>query len=382
MLPPADKPAPRNDDAYEKGIPLELTERELLLLVITSLVVFVVTLSFLGGWWHSVLHYGDNAAYAEVATAIQRWNFHGLNIQHFMGYPYAIAAVSSVSRLSIPVALWLVACISSVVAVVLTARLYGTRVAAYFALSNFAWLQLSFLGGSEPLGVALAMGSLLAFRQRRPFLAAVLAALGVTVRPLILCALLGIGLTLLQRKQFRSFLIALATSLCIGGFYVAPLAIYFGDPLLTVHSYTSRDYGGGGVAGPHGHLFGWPFHGIIVGTLTYPAPWTNLVLSCSWILLVLVGTGMMFSKRFRDHIRAFPNEGIYCGLYLLVLFCYDYLIWARGSFIRFSIPVLPLVFYALLQWLPKSRWFLWFLAVLSPILAAASAVGIRNVKFH
>jgi hypothetical protein len=217
------------------------------------------------------------------------------------------------------------------------------------------------------------------FRRRRIFLAALLASLGVTVRPLMIFALVGIGLVLLYRKEFRAFLIAFATGVFIGGLYVTPLLIYFGDPLLTVHSYTSRDYGGGGMVGPHGHLFGWPFHGIVVGTMVYPAPLTNLALSFFWIFLVLAGTGMMFSRRFREHVKRYPNEGIYCCLYVLVLFCYDYLIWARGSFMRLSIPMLPLVFYALLGWLPKNRWFAWFLCVASSVLAAISAIGVRNV---
>jgi hypothetical protein len=120
-----------------------------------------------------------------------------------------------------------------------------------------------------------------------------------------------------------------------------PLARYFGDPWLTVHTYTSRDYGAAKVAGPHGHLFGWPLHGIVVGTLTYPAPWTNLVLSFFWIGLVLLGVGMMFSSNFRKYARRYPNEAIFSGLYLFAIFSYDYLVWARSNFIRFCIPTLP-----------------------------------------
>ena len=86
---------------------------------------------------------------------------------------------------------------------------------------------------------------------------------------------------------------------------------------------------------------------------------------------------------------------IYCGLYcfaylrklleniiatpnLFAIFSYDYLIWARSNFIRFCIPVLPFVFFALLRVLPKNRWVLWGLCVVSAVLAAASAVGVRN----
>jgi hypothetical protein len=102
-------------------------------------------------------------------------------------------------------------------------------------------------------------------------------------------------------------------------------------------------------------------------------------LSFFWIGLVLAGVGMMFSSRFRKYAKNYPQEVIYSGLYLVAIFSYDYLIWARSKFIRFCIPVLPFVFFALLPGLPKSRWGLWGLCIASAVLAAASAIGVRNV---
>jgi len=166
----------------------------------------------------------------------------------------------------------------------------------------------------------------------------------------------------------------------IGALYLLPLALYFGDPLLTVHSYTTRDYGAAQLKGPHGHLFGWPLHGIIVGTILYPGPWTNLGLTFFWIILVLVGTCVMIlSKSFREYAMAPPAETIFCGLYLFSIFSYDYLVWARSAFMRFCILTLPFIFLALLRYLPKHRYVLWALAITSPLAAALSAVGIRNV---
>jgi len=326
-----------------------------------------------------IVEWGDNSAYLATANAILHWDFRNIGIQHFMGYPYAIAAVSMLLHIPPVLALWLIAVSSCVASVWLVARLFGTVVAGYFAFTNFFWLQLSFLGGSEPLAVALGLGALLAFRKDRIWVSALLGALAVTVRPLMIFVLVGIGLQLLWQRKVGSFLVALGTGLGIGILYILPLARYFGDPLLTVHSYTSRDYGGGGVAGPHGHLFGWPFHGIVAGTLAYPAPWSNLLLSFFWIGLVLVGVGRMFSREFREYAKAHKNEAIFCGLYLLAIFSYDYLIWARSHFLRFAIPVLPFVFLALLRFLPKDRRVFWGLCIVSSALAMISAVGVRNV---
>jgi hypothetical protein len=359
----------------------EPTLRELLVWVALSCVLFDVAAHVLTGWQTLVFSYGDNLPYLQTAQAIRRWDFHGLGIQHFMGYPYAIAAVSLVFRVPLDLTLSLVAGIASLVSTLIVARLFGTWVAAYFAFANLAWLQISFLGGSEPLAVMLGLGALWTFRRDQVLTAAFLASLATTVRPLMFAALAGIGIALLIQKRYTKFLGALGVGLAIGLLYAWPLARYFGDPLATVHSYTSRDYGGGGVTGPHGHLFGWPFHGIIAGTLAYGAPWTNLIQSFVWIALVVVGTLAMFRTNYRDYARAHPGEAIFAGLFIYAIFSYDYLIWARSAFMRFSIPVMPFVFFALLKWLPKDKRILLPLAALTTVLAACSAVGIKNV-FH
>ena len=354
----------------------------MLLLVLVGFVVMWIIGFVLRQTPHLVLNYGDNLAYVTVANAILRWDFHGLSIQHFMGYPYLIAAVSFLFRVPAPLSLWLIAAGSTLLSVWFASRLVGTLPAAYFAISNLAWLQLAWIGGSEPLAMALGLGAFLAFRRNRVFFAALAGSVAVTVRPLMIFVLVGIGLVLLYRKEFKRFLLATCTGLVVGVLYILPLARYFGDPLLTVHSYTGHDYGGGGIAGPHGHLFGWPFHGIVAGTLAYPAPWTNLLLSFAWIAIVIAGTGMMFSRRFREYAKVHPNEVIFCAFYLLALFSYDYLLWARSNFMRFSIPVLPFIFFALMQWLPKNRKFLWCLNIASAVLAMVSAIGLRNVITH
>ncbi len=355
---------------------------ELLALVVLSCVAMWVTALVLRKSHNLILNYGDNDAYLGVASAILRWDFHDVYVQHFMGFPYFIALASLLFHIPPLVALWLISAVSSLISVWLAARLFGTVAAGYFALTNFAWLQVSFLGGSEPLALALGLGALLAFRRDRIFLAALLGSLSVTVRPLMICILAGIGLVLLYKRKLASFFVAIATGVVVGILYALPLFRYFGDPLLTVHSYTGHDYGGGGMAGPHGRLFGWPFHGIVAGTLAYPAPWTNLLLSFFWIGLVLAGVGMMLSGRYREYAKTHANEAIFCGLYLVAVFCYDYLIWARGNFIRFAIPSLPFVFFALLPFLPKDRRLLWCLSIVSGVLALLSAVGVRNVVGH
>lgn len=54
-------------------------------------------------------HYGNNAAYMDVANVILHRDFHDLQVQHFMGYPSLIAAVSLLFRVPTGVALWVIA---------------------------------------------------------------------------------------------------------------------------------------------------------------------------------------------------------------------------------------------------------------------------------
>ena len=88
---------------------------------------------------------------------------------------------------------------------------------------------------------------------------------------------------------------------------------------------------------------------------------------------------MWFDPRFREYAKQNPVESLFAALYLLAVFCYNYPVFARSNFARFAIPALPIVFIALSRWVPQDRRILWGLGVVSPVLAAASALGIRNV---
>ena len=168
--------------------------------------------------------------------------FRDLQLQHFMGYPYLIAAVSLLFHVPTRFALWSIAVVSSGLSVWLIARLFGTVAAGYFAFTNFAWLQLAYLGGSEPLALALGLDSLLAFRRDRILLAALLGSLAVTVRPLNDFRVGGNWIGAAVSKKVQGFSSGIRDragdrdTVCI-----TPGALFW-RPLLTVHTYTTRDY--------------------------------------------------------------------------------------------------------------------------------------------
>lgn len=347
--------------------------REVIALWILTCLIFVALLSRLTNYLALVDNFGDSSAYMQIASAIRHWNFHGLFIKQFWGLPYAMAALSLLTGVSDRAALLFICFASSLASVVLAYRLWGGWIAAFFTILNFDWMQRSFLGGSEPLFVALLFGSFLAVRRQRWWLASLLASLATIVRPLGIFALLGIGLYLLWKRDYRRLVPAVATGLLTGILYALPLATQLGDPLATVHSYHSPEWQGG-------WLFGFPFYAIIKGTLTEPASVTNLILSFGWIFLVLIAVVVMIrTAAFRQYARAHPVEILFLIPFICCLYTYNYPHWARGNFERFAIPILPFVLIALNRWIPKDRRLLWTLAAAMSALAAASALGLNNV---
>lgn len=369
--------SPADPDSSFKGFSFTQSagpsSAELLVLAVFAFAIFISIMSLARGCATAVDNFGDSPAYMSLASAIRRWDFRGIEVKQFWGLPYAMAALAKLSSASDRTALLVISLLSSLLAVILARHLWNGWIAAYFAILNFDWLQRSCLGGSEPLFMAFLLAAFVSVRQRRWMLASLLAALATIVRPLGVFALVGIGLTLLWKKDFRRFACATAIGLAVGVLYALPLATHFGDPLATVNSYHSQQWQGG-------WLFGIPFYAIIKGTIIYPAPWTNLVLSFGWVFLVVGAVVVMVkSLSFREYCRSHSVEAIFLAPYLWCLFTYNYPYWARGNFARFAIPILPFVLLALYRWLPKDRRVLWGLGIVAPALAAVSALGVVNV---
>ena len=346
--------------------------REITLLTLLTGLLFAATILPIQSYPATVDNFGDSSAYVSAASAIAHWDFRGVQIKQFWGYPYAMALVSRLTSIPERYSLLVVSCVSSLLGVWLAYKLWGGWVAAFFAVLNFDWMQRSFLGGAEPLAVALIFGSFLAFRRDRYLLAALLAALSTVVRPLGIFCLVGIGVVLLYRREFKKLSMAMLTGALVGILYVLPFWIYFHDPLYQVHRYKTSDWHSGSA-------IGLPFAAIGNGFAHDHVPWTNLLLTLGWIAFVLAGVALMAQKDFRQYARQHAPEAWFASLYIAFLFTYNSSEWARADFVRFAIPVVPFVLISLCQWIPKSRIILYSLATVSSSLAACSALGIRNV---
>jgi hypothetical protein len=284
------------DQAKWKTDPSRL---EILALCLATSVIFVSFVAVFRSYATAVDNFGDSSAYMTLASAIRHWNLKAWWSSNSGGFPtrWRRSPPSRECRTAPP-------CLRSASSHhsrrPLAWTLWDGWIAGFFAVLNFDWLQRSYLGGSEPLFVALLFGSFLSVRKERWLLAAFLASLATVVRPLGIFALLGIGVALLIRRDWRTLRAAILIGTVVGGLYVLPLTRHFNDPLANVNSYHSPQWQGG-------WLFGIPFYAIIKGTLTEPAPLSNLVLSFGWILLILVAIVRMARDCEFSQLRARPR---------------------------------------------------------------------------
>jgi hypothetical protein len=346
--------------------------REVILLALLSSLLFAATILSVRNYSVVVDDFGDSSAYVLAASAIHHWDFGGFRVKQFWGYPYAMALFSLLSGAPERYSLLVVSFVSSFASIWVAYRLWGGWVAAFFAVLNFDWMQRSFLGGAEPLATALIFGAFLAFRRNRYLLAALLASLSTVVRPLGIFGLVGIGLVLLYRREYKKFALAVSIGALVGTLYILPFWIYFHDPLYQVHRYQTSDWQSGSAVGI-------PFAAIGHSFAHNQEPWTNVLLTLGWMIFVVLGAAIMAKKDFREYARQHGAEAGFAFLYIGFLLTYNSSQWSQADFVRFAIPVVPFVLVSLAKWRPDDRRVLWALGCVTPILAAASALGIRNV---
>jgi len=347
------------------------SRREIIALWLLSVVLFVVVVSHFQQYALKVDNFADNGAYLDAARAIHDWNFKGVIVKQFWGLSYVVALLSFLPAVSLRVGLLLTCGACSLISVLLADRLWGAWIASYFAVLNFDWMQRSYLGGSEPLFVALLFAAFLCTRKERWIWAAILAALASVVRPIGVFGLLAVGLVLLFRRDYRKFLICTGAGAVVGALYLVPFWLYLNDALYQVHRYQTSDW-------HSGRVLDLPFKALVFSFVHNREPLSNVLLTLGWIVFVLVGFAAMSRRGYRSEIGDRMPEFLFAFSYLAFLLTYNSE-WARAEFPRFAIPLVPFVLSALEPWVPKSRPALYTVCVIGSVLAACSAIGIRNV---
>lgn len=175
---------------------------------------------------------------------------------------------------------------------------------------------------------------------------------------------------MLWRRQIRTLSACVAIGLFVGAVYAAPMYAAFGDPFANYHAYQRQDFSG--------FIVSWPFAAIVSTAWGSTSPLSHKLMVAFWIVVVLLGlVAMSTSPHFRQHARKHPYEALYAAL--VATFCFTYNSeHAFHQFIRFTLSILPLAYFALLPWLPKDRRIVWTAGVLTSVFAGASAMNVRR----
>jgi len=347
---------------------------EVALIALASSAAFAITIELVcgrGGYWDYAASAGDNFDYLRIMAAIRRSDVASFGaVLHLWGAPYLAAAVAWGSGLS-DVAAWVaLSLLASVATVVLAARLWGSSVAAVFAIASWDWLQAATLGGSEPPFLLLAFGAFAAARSACWTLAALCAAASATVRPVGVFVVAAIVLVLAARREFARAALAVVTTAVVLGAYAGALA---------------RLPGGGVLAHWRGYeccwIGGWPlalpFQALLAGMMQSATAFA-LARSAAWVAITILGLATMWARAGATGLSRYDVERAFVVLLVLFLFTYSSVPHAWVQFPRHVLPLVPFVLAALVPWLPRDRRLLWTLSPVSGALAAGWVIGFHR----
>jgi hypothetical protein len=342
--------------------------QEVLLLACVCYAVYVGMVALQNNYVVIIRGFGDNQPYISIAAGIRHWDFSHIRAWQFWGLPYAMVVFSFLTHSSFLTALMFCSIAGSLAAVMLSHRLWGGWVAGFFAVTSREWMERSLLGGAEPLFMLFVFGAFLAARKERWLLASLLAALSATVRPMGVFALIGIGLVLLYRKNYKSLAAAVVIGVSIGALYIIPIRIWRGSALANVSGYGAAD-------GSGGQALGYPVVALIRTMLFSQPTKLNLARTILWIGFVLLAVGLaIWNRHTRETLRKYPVELAFAAFYTALLFTYNSQ-WAWMAFPRYAIPVVPFLILVFLPWIPKNRALLWAYGIFSAVLSAVETNG-------
>jgi MFS family permease len=333
--------------------------------LVSSVVLVLLSVTLVASFTHYPFY---PCCFHQLSYAIRHWNFRELpptQPKEFWGYSYVTALVAAATGMRDDLAMVLVSSSMFVLANYLCCLLWGTTVAAWMMVINYWWIDGAAQGLTEPLFMALLLGSFLALRRERWAITAILASAATAVRPVGIFALIAIGIMSLRRKP-RQLAITTAIGLAVGTAYMIPMVLVFRNPLANVAGYQKSDWGGPLPlkvpllplikSAEYTHAFAFS------GRLHILYSCVNL----AWVLFALAGTiAMAVRKRFWVYAKRYPGEAIFAGTFALFLFSYSAPMWEFYFFPRFVIPLIPFLLFVFSDHLPLDRRILWGVALLN-----------------
>ena len=341
------------------------------------------------GLWLFVGAHDDNAAFADMSYAIRAGDLQLVGPKklgafpmpsHAWGFPYVVAAVATIARVSDVQAEWVVSFASAIIAAVLVSDLWGFWVAAFLIAADWTFLEYGAYASSEPLFLALVFGSLLAVRRDKPVLAAVLAACSATVRPLgVLLVAVVVARGCYERKVAAAISSAAAAALILG-LYCLPLILAFHDPLVSYHGYQSHDW-------PGGSPVTYPLGAVIANFLNREnlANRAVALVKLGYVVLHVLALGAIgFTAKLRQKAMSDLPAAAFAFIYSIFLMMYNSPSWALSIYPRLLLPVFPFFLFVFEPWLPKRWWIVTLMSCLSVIIASANggSISTRSYFIH
>jgi hypothetical protein len=338
-------------------------------MMVVAMAIHLLIFTQAVSYWPSVsTAWIDNVDYLQIADAIDRGQWHCLPAcpPHAWGFPFAIVFVSSLLRIPHVVALVAISAVASVAASVLAHRLYGGWAAAASVAIGYTWIQLSAHGGSEPLFMCALYASFLYVRRGNVRAGALLAALAATVRPLGAIAAGALFVDALRRRDRADIAALVAITAGVATLYVAWVMALTGDPLAA----GVRGYQGDWYAG---FPFTIPLATIVAGVDRFSVYPRQMLITYVWVAVV-ISAAVALCRRTYPQLHFV--ERLFAVVYITFFISSRY----EGMvdwFLRFMVPIAPIVAYALQGWIPRRRWVLWLLTMLSGTVGAGSTLIMR-----
>lgn len=353
------------------------TRVEVLALALLMIILGVWTAHAHGGYWKLAGSFGDNADYAAISHAIRTRDLNALTgAKHFWGLSYVAALVATTINAPDMHAVIYVSLCSSVLALLLVYQLWGPWVSLYFLVLDWNWIQSTDYGGALPLFAALVFAALLAAHRGKWPLSAILGALATTVQPLGLFLLAPILVMEGRSKGGRLPVFSMALAGAILALYCVPFVIRFHNPIASYRGYQKQDW-----------LGGWPINYPLAAIienyrngLNFGSPLAKY-LKVGYVLAHLVALGLLaFCGAIRKRALERPLEFAFLILYSIFLLLYNSPKWALVIHARLLVPLLPFFLWAFYEWLPKRRWVVYTLGLLSLMLGCAGALKIQGSR--
>jgi hypothetical protein len=335
---------------------------------------FIAIVTRVNNYWEMSRTHGDNGAYLTIAQATVEGRFSGADLEavrkFYRGTGYCIALASLLTGVSVARCVPVLGLVCGALSIYFCGRLWGWPVAALFSFIGVEYTNQVCEGSCEPFFVLFLFVSLWLWRRQHPLSAFMFAALATTVRPTGVFLLLAFAAVLILHRRWRDLCMAAIAVSALGALYLAPLAYLAKDPWAPVNGYASDWYGALPIT--------VPFYPLLRSALASPAPWTNNVKICFYILLTVFGLMTLWKRRH----EAFANsEGQAEWIFYLLFagFCVSYnSAWAYTGYPRFSAPIIPQSVLGI-----RSRfltaWVILPMSVMAGFLSAVSALNLHTV---